>query len=120
MAEKDADLGTKNDALLKRIRERYRYAMDKWRRNRTEGQKNMRYVSGDPWDDEDRNARKGRPTVCADQLNQFVNQVVNTARQNPRGIINRGISRISRESHPGYRIWLQRIAGVHQRPASRG
>jgi hypothetical protein len=87
MAEKDADLGTKNDALLKRIRERYRYAMDKWRRNRTEGQKNMRYVSGDPWDDEDRNARKGRPTVCADQLNQFVNQVVNTARQNPRGII---------------------------------
>ena len=83
----DSDIGTKNDALLKRIRERYRYAMDKWRRNRTEGQKNMRYVAGDPWDDEDRNARKGRPTVCADQLNQYVNQVVNTARQNPRGII---------------------------------
>jgi hypothetical protein len=87
MAEQDTDIGTKNDALLKRIRERYTYAMDKWRRNRTEGQKNMRYVSGDPWDDEDRNARKQRPTVCADQLNQFVNQVVNTARQNPRGII---------------------------------
>ncbi len=83
----DLELGTKNEALLKRIRERYRYAMDKWRRNRLEGQKNMRYVSGDPWEDEDRGARKGRPTVCADQLNQYVNQVVNTARQNPRGVV---------------------------------
>ena len=88
MAE-DVDIsqGRKDDALLKRIRERYRYAHDKWRRMRREGQKNMRYVSGDPWDDEDRNARKNRPTVCADQLNQYINQVVNTARQNPRGIV---------------------------------
>lgn len=75
-----------DDELLKRIRQRYRYGMDKWRKNRTEGQKNMRYVSGDPWDEEDKQARKGRPTVCADELNQYVNQVVNTARQNPRGI----------------------------------
>jgi hypothetical protein len=82
----DPDLGTQNEALLKRIRQRYRYGMDKWRRNREDGQKNMRYVSGDPWDDEDKQARKGRPTVCADELNQYVNQVVNTARQNPLGI----------------------------------
>jgi hypothetical protein len=86
MPEKDPDLGTANDALLKRIRQRYRYAMDKWRRNREEGQKNMRYVAGDPWTEEDKQARKGRPTVCPDELNQYVNQVVNTARQNPRGI----------------------------------
>jgi len=83
MAEKET---TADDDLLKRIRERYRYGMDKWRRNREEGQKNIRYVSGDPWDNEDKQARKGRPTVCADELNQYVNQVVNTARQNPRGI----------------------------------
>jgi hypothetical protein len=75
-----------NDELIKRIRQRYRYGMDKWERNRTEGQKNIRYVSGDPWDDEDKKARAGRPTVCPDELNQYVNQVVNTARQNPRGI----------------------------------
>ncbi|HUD74691.1 MAG TPA: hypothetical protein VMQ76_06430, partial [Terracidiphilus sp.] len=86
MADKDPDLGTGNDALLKRIRERYRYGMEKWRKNREEGQKNIRYISGDPWDDEDKLARKGRPTVCADELNQYVNQVCNTARQNPRGI----------------------------------
>ncbi len=83
----DPTQGEKDDELLKRIRHRYRYAHDKWRRNRDEGQKNMRYVSGDPWDDEDRMARKNRPTVCADQLNQYVNQVVNTARQNPRGVV---------------------------------
>jgi hypothetical protein len=76
----------KNEELLKRIRERYRYGMEKWRRNREEGQKNIRYVSGDPWDDEDKHARQGRPTVCADELNQYVNQVVNTARMSPRGI----------------------------------
>ena len=86
MADKDLDLGTGNDALLKRIRDRYRYGMEKWRKNREEGQKNIRYISGDPWDDEDKLARKGRPTVCADELNQYVNQVCNTARQNPRGI----------------------------------
>lgn len=86
MLEKDTDLGTANEELLKRIRHRYRYGMDKWRRNRDEGQKNMRYVAGDPWSEEDKQARKGRPTVCPDELNQYVNQVVNTARQNPRGI----------------------------------
>ena len=86
MKEKDSDLDTANDELLKRIRQRFRYGMERWKRNRDEGQKNMRYVAGDPWDDEDRQARKGRPTVECDELNQYVNQVVNTARQNPRGI----------------------------------
>lgn len=84
MAEKET--GEDNTELLKKIRQRYRYGMEKWRKNREDGQKNMRYVSGDPWDEEDKQARKGRPTVCADELNQYVNQVVNTARQNPRGV----------------------------------
>ena len=86
MAEKDPDLGTGNADLLKKIRQRYRYASDKWREIREEGRKNIRYVSGDPWDDEDKQVRQGRPTVCPDELNQYVNQVVNTARQNPRGV----------------------------------
>lgn len=76
----------KNADLLKTIRQRYRYGMEKWRKNREDGQKNMRYVAGDPWDQADKDARKGRPTVCPDELNQYVNQVVNTARQNPRGV----------------------------------
>lgn len=77
---------SKNDALLKRIKQRYRYGVDRWRKIREEGQKNMRYVSGDPWDELDKIVRKDRPTVCPDELNQYVNQVVNTARQNERGI----------------------------------
>jgi hypothetical protein len=86
MAGKDSEKKDPNEELLKRIRQRYRYGMDKWRHNRDEGQKNIKYVSGDPWTDEDKQARKGRPTVCPDELNQYVNQVVNTARQNPRGV----------------------------------
>lgn len=82
----DGVVESKDKDLLKRIRDRYRYGMDKWRKIREEGQKNIRYVSGDPWDDADKEARKGRPTVCADELNQYVNQVVNTARMSPRGI----------------------------------
>src|ERR1700744_4261057 len=82
----ESEKGTKNEELLRKIRQRYRYAMDRWQYNRAEGQKNMRYVAGDPWTDEDKQARKGRPTVCPDELNQYVNQVVNTARQNPRGV----------------------------------
>lgn len=86
MPEKDPDIGTGNTELLKKIRQRYSYGMDRWRRNREEGQKNMRYIAGDPWDEADKKAREGRPTVCPDELNQYVNQVVNTARQNPRGV----------------------------------
>ena len=78
--------GAKNEDLLKRIKARYRYGMQKWLRNRDEGKQNMRYLAGDPWTDEEKRARKERPTVCADELNQYVNQIVNTARQNPRGV----------------------------------
>lgn len=86
MPEKVTEIGSGDADLLKKIRQRYRYGMDKWRAIRDDGQKNMRYISGDPWDDADKEARKNRPTVCPDELNQYVNQVVNTARQNPRGV----------------------------------
>ena len=86
MSKQVSSTGTKDEALLKRIRQRYRYGLDKWRRNREDGQKNMKYVAGDPWDEADKQAREGRPTVCPDEINQYVNQVVNTARQNPRGV----------------------------------
>jgi hypothetical protein len=86
MPAKDQDLGTGNTALLKKIRQRYRYGLDRWRKVRDDGQKNMRYIAGDPWDEQDKLLRAGRPTVCPDELNQYVNQVVNTARENPRGV----------------------------------
>lgn len=46
----------------------------------------MRYLQGDPWDAEDRKARRdaGRPCLNQDELNQYVNQAVNNVRQNKR------------------------------------
>src|SRR5215468_4459356 len=48
----------------------------------------MRYICGDPWTPEDRKARAdaGRPCVNHDELNQYVNQAVNSPRQNKLGI----------------------------------
>lgn len=78
----------KDEALLKEIRDRYTALTDLWRDLREERQKDIRYLCGDVWSDEDKNARKeaGRPCINHDQLNQYVNQAVNSARQNRRGI----------------------------------
>jgi hypothetical protein len=79
---------TKNEALLKRIRDRYRYASDQWREAREERRIDMRFIQGNPWDDQDRKARAdaGRPCINHDELNQYLNAAVNNVRQNKRGI----------------------------------
>src|SRR6516225_3680106 len=77
-----------DEALLREIRDRYKYASDAWEEIRKERQTDMRYICGDPWDANDRKARAdaGRPCVNHDELNQYVNQAVNNLRQNKRGI----------------------------------
>jgi Phage P22-like portal protein len=77
-----------DEALLREIRERYTYASEAWEEVRKERQKDMRYICGNPWEDDDRKAREaaGRPVVNHDELNQYVNQAVNNLRQNKRGI----------------------------------
>jgi len=77
-----------DEALLQEIRDRYRYASDAWREIREERKTDMRYVTGDPWDESDRKARAdaGRPCINHDELNQYVNQTVNALRENKRGI----------------------------------
>lgn len=84
----DDELGTGNEALLTEIRERYAYAVERWREIREDRQIDMRYAGGNPWDDEDRKARKdaGRPCINHDELNQYINHAVNNARQNKKGI----------------------------------
>ena len=62
------------------------YAYEQWQDIRAEADEDMRYVAGDPWTAEDRQARVGRPIICVDQLNQYINQLVNTVRQNKRAI----------------------------------
>lgn len=84
----DAYLGTKNESLLKEIRDKYKRFNEYWRETRKHRAKVMRYLAGDPWSDEDRLAREdaGRPCISHDELNQYVFQCVNQARQNKRGI----------------------------------
>jgi hypothetical protein len=79
---------TGDEALLQEIRERYSYASDKWRPIREEAEIDMRYISGDPWEPADRNARKdaGRPCINHDELNQWCNQAINNVRQTPPGM----------------------------------
>lgn len=78
----------KDAELLKEIRENFRYGSDQWKESREERRVDMRYISGDPWDEEDRRARKdaGRPCINHDELGQYVNATVNAARENKRSI----------------------------------
>lgn len=77
-----------DEKLLDEIRDHYRYASDVFKEAREERAIDMRYICGDPWEEEDRNARKdaGRPCINHDELSQYVNAAVNNLRQNPKGI----------------------------------
>lgn len=77
-----------HEALLKEIRERYDQAEAEWSDIRDEGDTDMRYVSGSPWEEKDRKARDdaGRPCLSMDEAGQYLNQVINTTRANPRAM----------------------------------
>lgn len=70
------------------LRQEYDDAVDQKRHIREDGDTDMRYVSGNPWEDKDRKAREdaGRPCLSLDELGQYVNQLINDVRQNKRGI----------------------------------
>lgn len=74
--------------LLKEIREDYTYFRDFWRENYEEAKTDLRYVSGDPWEPNERRTREdnGRPVLCPDELEQYLNATINNLRQNPLGI----------------------------------
>lgn len=86
--EEPQDVSPQDQKLLRHIRDRYTALTDLWREIREERQKDLRYISGDPWDEADKRARKdaGRPCINQDELTQYVNQAVNNVRQNKRGI----------------------------------
>jgi hypothetical protein len=77
-----------DDAILKEIRDRYDVAQSAWDDIRTEADKDMRFVGGDPWSDADRRARAAaaRPCLSMDELHQYYNQAVNDVRANPLGM----------------------------------
>jgi hypothetical protein len=77
-----------SERLLKEIRERYDSADAEWSDIVDEGNTDMAYVAGDPWDPTDRKAREdaGRPCLSMDEAGQYLNQVINQIRANPRAM----------------------------------
>lgn len=76
------------DEILEEIRERFDSCQQAWQDIRDEAQKDMRYISGDPWDAEERRQREQakRPCLALDELGQYVNELINNVRQNPISI----------------------------------
>jgi hypothetical protein len=80
--------GNPNEQLLKDIREDFAYFRDYWRENYEEAKTDLRFVSGDPWDQDERRDREDnkRPVICPDELDQYLNQAINNLRQNQLAI----------------------------------
>lgn len=85
---KQKSFDNENETLLQEIRDNF--AADRLAFNsiQEEGRKDVRYISGDPWDDAEKRERKdsGRPLIALDELNQYVNQLINNVRESKRGI----------------------------------
>lgn len=77
-----------NEKLLKEIRENFRYFQEEWREIREEARIDMRYISGDPWEPDDKKFRidNDRPCMAWDELSPYINQLINDPRQNKRAI----------------------------------
>jgi hypothetical protein len=80
--------GDTDDPDIKELHESFDYATDAWREIRYDGDIDMRYIAGDPWNPGDRAVREdaGRPVLSLDELGQYVNQIINDVRQNKRAI----------------------------------
>ena len=73
---------------MKETRQLFSHDTALWQPIRDEGTIDMRFVSGDPWTDIERGlrAKAGRPCLSADELGQYLNQVVNKVRSNKIGV----------------------------------
>ena len=77
-----------DEDLLKDIQEDYQYYREYWRPNFEEAKIDLRFVSGDPWDADERANREdnSRPVLSPDEIGQYLNAAINNMRQNPRAI----------------------------------
>jgi hypothetical protein len=74
--------------ILEEMQRRWTYSRDQLQTIIEEAKIDMRYVSGNPWDDADRRQREdaGRPVLALDELGQYTNQLINDVRQHKRAI----------------------------------
>jgi len=75
-----------DEAILQELRDRFDYASDQKADIVAEGNIDVAYNAGRTWTTADQTARAGRQCLELDQLSQYTNQLVNSYRQNPRGI----------------------------------
>jgi hypothetical protein len=76
------------DGEMREMRDLFAHDAQRWQDIRDEGAEDMRAIAGDPWDPEERSAREDAGRVCltADELSQYVNQVINELRANKRAV----------------------------------
>lgn len=70
------------------IQERFKYADTQWSSIRNEAKEDMRHVIGDPWEPAEKLARQKamRPTPANDEISQYLNQVINSVKEDKRAI----------------------------------
>jgi len=70
----------------KEVRDRFNYMVMRWQDIRREAATDMRFMTGDPWPQGERDARSAMNRLCLsfDELSQYINQLVNGVRQNKR------------------------------------
>jgi hypothetical protein len=81
----DQPVSDKDEALLKQIRDDFRYVKEYWRENHEESEKDMQVVACIPPTDF-ADDRKNRPCIWPDETSQYVKQANNNLRQNKRSI----------------------------------
>lgn len=80
--------GTPEEKLLAEIRNRFDYTKEYWNEIYTAGDEDMKFVALDPWPAAEKRAREQavRPCLVMDEINQNVNQLINSVRQNKRSV----------------------------------
>lgn len=86
MARKSKKALAEDQGKLEEIHDRYKEASDRLQPMFKEGNVDMRYVDGDPWDPRERRLREknGRPCLSLDEISQYENPVINDIRANKR------------------------------------
>lgn len=88
MSENETTYGTPEEKLLAEIRNRFDYTKDYWSEIYTAGDEDMKFVALDPWPAAEKRQREQavRPCLVMDEINQNVNQLINSVRQNKRAV----------------------------------
>ena len=104
-----------DEKLLREVRERFDYALEYWHDAREQRRLDMKVVCGDPWPERERKAREDahRPVLNTDEINQYINQSINSIRQNKRGIVVEPAGSGANEKTAEYR--QARIRGIEYR-----